>query len=87
MIRYPRKSKSNAFIVGTEVGLLYPLKKANPDKDFYPASIAMECPDMKKITLSDVARSLEFMEGQVKVPENIQRPALIAVQRMVDLSL
>ena len=87
MIRYARKSKSNAFIVGTEVGHLYPLKKANPDKDFYPASMAMECPDMKKITLPDVARSLEFMEGQVKVPENIQRPALIAVQRMVDLSL
>jgi len=87
MIRYARKSKSNAFIVGTEVGLLYPLKKANPDKDFYPASMAMECQDMKKITLPDVARSLEFMEGQVKVPENIQRPALIAVQRMIDLSL
>lgn len=87
MIRYARKSKSSAFIVGTEVGLLYPLKKANPDKDFYPASMAMECPDMKKITLPDVARSLEFMEGQVKVPENIQRPALIAVQRMIDLSL
>jgi quinolinate synthase len=87
MIRYARKSKSNAFIVGTEVGLLYPLKKANPDKDFYPASMAMECPDMKKITLHDIARSLEFMEGQVKVPENIQRPALIAVQRMIDLSL
>jgi quinolinate synthase len=86
MIRYARKSKSNAFIVGTEVGLLYPLKKANPDKDFHPASMAMECPDMKKITLPDVARSLEFMEGQVKVPENIQRPALIAVQRMLDLS-
>jgi quinolinate synthase len=87
MIRYARESKSNAFIIGTEVGLLYPLKKANPDKDFYPASMAMECPDMKKITLSDVVRSLEFMEGQVKVPENIQRPALIAVQRMIDLSL
>lgn len=87
MIRYARKSKSSAFIVGTEVGLLYPLKKANPDKDFYPASRTMECPDMKKITLPDVARSLEFMEGQVKVPENIQRPALIAVQRMIDLSL
>lgn len=87
MIRYARNSKSNAFIVGTEVGLLYPLKKANPDKEFYPASMAMECPDMKKITLSDVGRSLEFMEGQVKVPEKIQRPALIAVQRMIDLSL
>ena len=87
MIRYARESKSRAFIVGTEVGLLYPLQQSNPDKDFYPASKAMECPDMKKITLDDIVRSLEFMEGQVKVPENIQRPALKAVQRMIDLSL
>lgn len=86
MIRYARESESSAFIVGTEVGLLYPLKKANPDKDFYPASPSMECPDMKKITLDDIVRSLEFMEGQVKVPEAIQRPALKAVRRMIDLS-
>jgi quinolinate synthase len=66
--------------------MLYPLKKANPDKDFYPASRKMVCADMKKITLDDVARSLEFMEGQVKVPENIRQPALKAVQRMIDLS-
>ncbi len=87
MIRFARESKNRTFIVGTEVGLLYPLKKANPEKDFYPASGAMECPDMKKITLHDIARSLELMEGEVKVPEEIQRPALKAVQRMVDLSL
>jgi quinolinate synthase len=87
MIRFARESKNRTFIVGTEVGLLYPLKKANPEKDFYPASGDMECPDMKKITLHDIARSLELMEGEVKVPEEIQRPALKAVQRMVDLSL
>jgi quinolinate synthase len=87
MIRFASESKHRAFIVGTEVGLLYPLKKANPEKDFYPASGAMECPDMKKITLHDIVRSLELLEGEVKVPEKIQRPALKAVQRMVDLSL
>ena len=87
MIRYARKSKSSAFIVGTEVGLLYSLKKAIPNKDFYPVSKTMECPDMKKITLDDIIRSLEFMEGEVKVPENIRRPALKAVQMMIDLSL
>ena len=86
MIRYAGKSESSTFIVGTEVGLLYPLKEANPDKDFYPASRLMECPDMKKITLDHIVRSLEFMEGQVKVPEEIQRPAMTAVQRMIDLS-
>ncbi len=86
MIRYAMESKSRSFIVGTEIGLLYPLKKANPDKFFYPASLNMECSDMKKITLEDIVRSLEFMEGEVKVPEDIQRPALKAVQRMIELS-
>jgi quinolinate synthase len=87
MIRYAKESKSSSFIVGTEIGLIYPLKKANPDKNFYPASEKMLCPDMKKITLEAVARSLEFMEGEVKVPENIRQSAFKAVQRMVDLSL
>ena len=87
MIRYAMESKSRSFIVGTEIGLLYPLKKANPDKFFYPASLNMECSDMKKITLEDIVRSLEFMQGEVRVPEDIQRPALKAVQRMIDLSL
>ena len=87
MIRFAGESKNRTFIVGTEVGLLYPLKKANPDKDFYPSSRAMECPDMKKITLHDIAKSLELMDGEVRVPEEIQQPALKAVQRMVDLSL
>ncbi|RLC26930.1 MAG: quinolinate synthase [Deltaproteobacteria bacterium] len=86
MIRYAMESKSRSFIVGTETGLLYPLKKANPDKIFYPASLNMECSDMKKITLEDIVRSLEFMEGEVKVPEDLQRPALKAVQRMIELS-
>ncbi len=87
MIRYAKESKASTFIVGTEVGLLYPLKKANPDKLFYPASSKMLCKNMKKISLEDVARSLELMEGEVKVPENIRQPAFKAVQKMIDLSL
>lgn len=87
MIRHARESKSSSFIVGTEIGLIYPLKKANPGKAFYPASTKMLCKNMKKISLEDVARSLESMEGEVKVPEHIRKPAFAAVQRMIDLSL
>jgi len=86
MIRYAGESEKRSFIIGTEVGLLYSLQTANPGKKFYPASAGMECIDMKRITIEDVARSLEFMEGEVKVPENIRQPALKAVQRMIDLS-
>jgi len=87
MLRYAKESDSDAFIVGTEIGLLYPLQKAAPGKRFYPASDNMLCPDMKKITLEDISRSLEFMEGEVKVPEHVRQPALKAVQRMIDPSL
>jgi quinolinate synthase len=85
MIRYASESTRQEFIVGTEIGLLYPMQKANPDKKFYPLSETMLCPDMKKITLEDVARSLEFTEGVVQVPEEIRVPALKAVERMINL--
>ncbi len=86
MLKYAAESDSLSFIVGTEIGMLYPLKKANPGKEFYPASKDMLCGDMKKISLNDIVKSLETMEGEVKVPEDIRLPALKAVQRMVDLS-
>ncbi len=85
MLAYASKSNQKSFIVGTEVGLLYPLKKANPEKDFYPASLAMECKDMKKITTEDIKKSLRDFKGQVKVPEDIRKNALKAVSRMVEL--
>lgn len=87
MIKYAGESKSSTFIIGTEAGLLYSLKKTNPDKKFYPASTGMICSDMKKITFDDIVVSLEKMEGEIKVSENIRRPALKAVQRMIDLSI
>lgn len=85
MIRHAQASKAASFIVGTEVGLIYPLQKANPGKKFYPASKKMLCKNMKKISLEDVELSLEKMEGEVKVPEEIRVPALQAVERMINL--
>ncbi len=85
MIRHAQASKAKSFIVGTEVGLIYPLQKANPDKQFFPASKKMLCKNMKKISIEDILRSLENMEGEVKVPEDIRVPALSAVERMINL--
>ncbi|MGB5159402.1 quinolinate synthase NadA [Desulfobacterium sp. N47] len=87
MIKHAGESESKEFIIGTEIGILHPMRKAHPDKIFYPVSKDMECKDMKKITLEDVARSLEFMEGEVKVPENIRIKAKEAVSRMINFSL
>lgn len=83
MIRYAAESTHEAFIVGTEVGILHPIRKANPGKRFHAASEKMLCPDMKRISMDDVVRSLEEMSGEVKVPEAIRVPALAAVERMI----
>jgi quinolinate synthase len=86
MLRYARESNAGAFIVGTEVGLLHPLRKENPEKRFYPASEKMLCGDMKKIGPADLLRCLEEMTGEIKVPEEVRVPAYQAVKRMLDLS-
>ena len=83
MIRYAQSSNHSEFIIGTEIGILHAMKKAAPAKRFHPASTKMKCPDMKKITLEDVAQSLELMQGEVKVPEEIARLARKAVQGMI----
>jgi len=86
MLRYARQSAHKAFIVGTETGMLHPIRKQNPDKVFYPASAKMVCPNMKRIGLADVVNCLETMTPQVKVPEAVRLPALAAVNRMIALS-
>lgn len=86
MLRHVADSERETFLVGTEVGLLHPLRQNNPDKRFFPVSEKMRCEDMKKIRLEDVLHSLEGMEGVVTVAEEIRRPAFEAVKRMVDLA-
>ena len=86
MIRFAKASSAKEFIIGTEMGLLYPLSKQAPDKVFYPASTEMLCPDMKKISLEDVILCLENMQVEVKVPEEIRKPALKAVERMISIA-
>jgi quinolinate synthase len=83
MISFASGSKHEAFIIGTETGILYPLAKAAPGKKFFPADARMVCPDMKKTRLEDVLRALEMLEPEVKVPEETGKRAKKAVERML----
>lgn len=86
MIRFAAESDAREFIIGTEMGLLYPLRRDMPGKQFFPASDKLFCPDMKKITPQDVLSCLETLSGRVTVPEAIRVPALNAVKRMIAVS-
>jgi quinolinate synthase len=83
MIRAVAASSAPRFIIGTEQGLLHRLKKDNPDKEFLTPGPCL-CPNMKKITLDKVLRSLETMEHKVVVPEPVRTQALTALERMLE---
>lgn len=83
MLRFVQESSQDAFIVGTEVGILHPMRKLCPQKRFYPASERMFCTSMKLISLEDVRRSLETLEPRVTVEEQTRLKALVAVERML----
>jgi quinolinate synthase len=83
MIKFARREDVQEVIVGTEMGIIYRLKKENPGKKFIPVSEQAICPNMKLITLEKVLWSLEEMAPEVKVPEKIRLKAKAAVDRML----
>ena len=83
MLRFANTSTEKEFIVGTEIGLLYRLRKENPDKVFYPLCKDMICPTMKKTTLNSVFRALKDNTFIIKVPEEVRIPAKKALDRML----
>ena len=86
MLRFARASSEKEFVVGTELGLMYRLRKENPGKVFYPLRKDMICPNMKKTTLESVHRALKENNYIVRVPEEIRVPAKKALDRMLDAS-
>ncbi len=86
MLRFAKRSKATEFIVGTEIGMLYSLKKANPKKEFYPANDKAICPTMKLITLEKVYQALKDLVYIVKVEESIRQRAKRAIDRMLEVS-
>ncbi len=83
MIKFAQREDVKEVIVGTEMGLIYRLRKENPGKKFIPVSEQAICPNMKLITLEKVLWSLEEMKPVVKVPEKIRVKAKAAVDRML----
>jgi quinolinate synthase len=86
MCRYVEKSTAKEFTIGTETGILYKLKKDNPDKNFYPVSSFAVCPNMKKITLAKVLDTLTNMKNIVSVPDDIRQKAYSPILKMLEIN-
>jgi len=85
MAKFAKETDAQEFIIGTEVGILYRLKKDNPKKEFYPASEAAVCPNMKRTTQEKVLWALEELRQEVRVSDSIRRRAKKAIDRMLEI--
>ncbi len=87
MGRHAKASDAKEFIIGTEVAMIYRLKKENPDKEFYPLSTNAVCQNMKKTDLAKVLRALQTLEPRVTVPEEIASRARRSIERMLAVNI
>jgi quinolinate synthase len=83
MVKRAKESNSKEFIIGTEEGLCYPLKKENPDKKFY--STGSVCSGMKKITFEKLVRSLETLKPRIKLSDKIIEDARKPIEKMMKI--
>lgn len=86
MLNHVQNSNAKNFVVATENGILYRMRKENPDKNFIPASEKAECQYMKMITLDKVYDALINEKNIVTVPKNIADKARLAIERMLAIS-
>ncbi len=84
MTDFVKQSSAKEFIIATEEGMLYPLRKAHPDRLFHPvAKDAMICADMKLISLEDIHNALEKLEPVITVNQETAGRARLALEKML----
>lgn len=86
ILNYVKTSSEKEFIIGTEEGFIYTLQKNCPDKVFHLARQQFRCEDMKLTTLEKLAASLEHLQYQIEVPEDIRQRAYLTLEKMLRIN-
>lgn len=86
MVKRAEKSTAGGFVIGTEVGMLYRLRKEFPDKKFYPLNERAVCRTMKMNTWEKFIAQLRERNSVVKIDPELAEKARSSLDRMLELS-
>ncbi len=91
MLQYTIKSNFKKFIVATETGILYQMKKFSPEKEFLIVAndkvcSCNDCPYMKLNTLDKLYRCLRDETPELKLSTSLIERAKKPILRMLELS-
>ena len=92
LLEFVIKDKSDSYIVATEPGIIYQMKKAKPDKLFIPAPPkdstcgCSECNFMKLITVEKIYKCLSDENPEIILDDHIIKSGMKPIKRMLELS-
>ncbi len=86
LLEYTINSEHDEFIVGTERGILFEMRRNNPNKKFHLLSEKLTCRTMKLTSLEKVHHVLVNNENAIEVDPNIAAKAKHAIDLMLELS-
>lgn len=92
LLEFARHDDAQEYIVVTESGILFEMRRACPEKSFLAAPAedsecqCNECDFMKLNTLEKVARALRDEKPEIKVDPEIAARAVNPIERMLELS-
>ena len=95
LLEHTIKSPSKRFIIATESGILFEMKRACPDKEFIPVPPEMtegvgcscnECEYMRMNTLEKVYNCLFNESPEMIVPKETAEKAISSIERMLSMS-
>ena len=86
IIKFSEENACNEFIICTERGVGYELRRRNPDKRFYFADKGCVCEDMKLNSLEKLRDALKYGKNTVDMDEETRKGALQPLNRMLELA-
>jgi quinolinate synthase len=91
LLNFTEKDDAKKYIVATETGILYQMKKASPEKEFIivpsdETCSCNDCPYMKLNTMQKLYLCLKNERPEIRLAEEIIEKARIPIERMLEIS-
>ncbi|MCM1330454.1 MAG: quinolinate synthase NadA [Ruminococcus sp.] len=85
IVNFAKSSKAKEFIIGTEISIAEHLQFECPEKEFYPLSKHLICPNMKRTTLMDVLKALNGGGLEIEMSPEVMEKASACINKMLEL--
>jgi quinolinate synthase len=91
LLKMSTEQPDKEFIVATEPGIFYEMKKRNPEKSFIPVPSndghpLNMCVNMKRNSLKKIYLTLKYEFPQVDLPKELSEKAVVCINRMMEMS-